>query len=240
MGGDLAPLIAPEERLAPLIAVVGSDGSGKSTLSADLLAHVQKTRAAESGYLGLGSGEQGRRIGRWPIVGPPLHRFLDGIADKLREPDEPIPGRLAARYALNKSKKRRAKFEQLLERRRAGVTIVTDRYPQIEVPGLHDGPILAGRATRTRLAAMQAEERALYAEMAAYVPTLVIRLHVDVDTVMARKPDHDRALITRKVETVPLLAFHGAPIVDIDATIPYEEELALAIAAVDRALAATS
>ena len=85
---------------------------------------------------------------------------------------------------------------------------------------------------------MQAEERALYAEMAAYVPTLVIRLHVDIDTVMARKPDHDRALITRKVETVPLLAFNNAPIVDIDATIPYEDELALAVAAVDKALAA--
>lgn len=233
--------LAPQsgrEKLAPLIAVVGSDGSGKSTLSADLLAHIQQGRMAESGYLGLGSGEQGRRIGRWPIVGPPLHRFLDGIADRLREPDEPIPGMIAARYALNKSKKRRAKFEALLDRRRAGVTIVTDRYPQLEVPGLHDGPILAGRATSRRLAAMQAQERGLYAEMAAHVPTLILRLHVDVDTVMARKPDHDRALITRKVETVPLLQFNGAPIVDIDATIPYEEELALAIAAVDQALAA--
>lgn len=223
--------------LAPLIAVVGSDGSGKSTLSADLLAHIQKTRAAESGYLGLGSGEQGRRIGRWPIIGPPLHRFLDGIADRLREPGEPIPGTLAARYALNKSKKRRAKFDALLDQRRAGKVIVTDRYPQLEVPGLHDGPILAGRATTPRLAAMQAEERALYAEMAAYKPTLVVRLHVDVDTVMLRKPDHDRALITRKVETVPNLAFNGAPIVDIDATIAYEEELAIAVAAVDAALA---
>lgn len=225
------------EQLAPLIAVVGSDGSGKSTLSADLLAHIQQTRAAESGYLGLGSGEQGRRIGRWPLIGPPLHRFLDGIADRLREPGEPIPGVLAARYALNKSRKRRAKFDQLLTQRRAGKVIVTDRYPQIEVPGLHDGPILAGRATIPRLAAMQAEERALYAEMAAYKPTLVIRLHVDVDTVMARKPDHDRALISRKVETVPLLTFNGAPIVDIDATMPYEEELAIAAAAVDAALA---
>ncbi|XVJ64496.1 MAG: hypothetical protein HEQ22_12745 [Sphingopyxis sp.] len=230
-------MIAPEGPLAPLIAVVGSDGSGKSTLSADLLAHVQQTRRAESGYLGLGSGEQGRRIGRWPIVGPPLHRFLDGIADRLREPGEPIPGMLAARYALNKSRKRRAKFDALVARRGAGITIVTDRYPQLEVPGLHDGPILAGRATTPRLAAMQAQERALYAEMAAYVPTLVIRLHVDVDTVMARKPDHDRALIMRKVATVPLLTFNGAPIVDIDATIPYEDELALAVAAVDRALA---
>ncbi len=225
------------EQLAPLIAVVGSDGSGKSTLSADLLAHIQQTRAAESGYLGLGSGEQGRRIGRWPVIGPPLHRFLDGIADKLREPTAPIPGWLAAGYALNKSKKRRARFNALLAQRRAGKVIVTDRYPQLEVPGLHDGPILAGIATSKRLAAMQAEERALYAEMAAYRPTLVIRLHVDVDTVMLRKPDHDRALITRKVETVPLLAMGGAPIVDIDATIPYAEELALATAAVDKALA---
>lgn len=227
MGGDLAPLIA----------VVGSDGSGKSTLSADLLAHIQQSRAAESGYLGLGSGEQGRRIGRWPVIGPPLHCFLDGIADRLREPSEPIPGYLAARYALNKSRKRRAKFDALLAQRRAGKVIVTDRYPQVEVPGLHDGPILAGIATSPRLAAMQAAERALYAEMAAYRPTLVIRLHVDVDTVMARKPDHDRGLITRKVETVPLLAFNGAPIVDIDATMPYADELALATAAVDKALA---
>ena len=54
--------------LAPLIAVVGSDGSGKSTLSADLLAHVQRTRNAESGYLGLAClpdvREQVRRQGR--------------------------------------------------------------------------------------------------------------------------------------------------------------------------------
>ena len=60
---------------------------------------------------------------------------------------------------------------------------------------------------------------------------------VQTDPSMARKPDHDRALITRKVETVPLLTFNGAPIVDIDATIPYDEELALAAAAVDEALA---
>lgn len=224
------------EQLAPLIAVVGCDGSGKSTLSADLLAHVRTTRAAETGYLGLGSGEQGRRIGRWPLIGPMLQRWLESIADRLRDPAAPIPGYLAARYALRKSKKRRARFDALVEQRRRGAVIVTDRYPQIDVPGLHDGPIMAGIATSTRLAAMQCEERALYAEMAAYLPTLVIRLHVDVDTVMARKPDHDRALIEQKVASVPRLSFGGAPMVDLDATMDYAEELALAKAAVDKAL----
>jgi hypothetical protein len=72
--------------------------------------------------------------------------------------------------------------------------------------------------------------------MAAYRPTLVIRLHIDTETVMARKPDHDRALIERKVETVPRLAFNGAPMIDLDATMDYAQELALAKAAVDRAL----
>ncbi len=226
------------ERLAPLIAVVGSDGSGKSTLSQDILQHIGQSRQVEHGYLGLGSGEQGRAIGRWPVIGPALHRWLDGIADTLRDPDAPIPGLFPALYALRKSRKRRARFEQLLQRRRAGVTIVTDRYPQTEVPGLHDGPIMAGRATTPRLASLQTEERALYAEMAAYVPTLVIRLNIDTETVMARKPDHVRELIARKVETVPLLGFNGAPMIDLDATLPYEEELRLALEAVDAALVA--
>lgn len=226
-----------EERLAPLIAIVGCDGSGKSTLAADLLAHIGQTRLAMSGYLGLGSGEQGRAIGRWPLIGPALHRWLDSIADRLRDPAQPIPGMLAARYALAKSRKRRARFDALLTRRRSGVTIVTDRYPQIDVAGLHDGPILAGRATTDGQRAIQAQELALYREMAAYLPTLVIRLNVDVDTAFARKGDHARSLLSAKIAALPRLAFGGAPIVDLDATMDYPQELALAKAAVDRALA---
>jgi hypothetical protein len=229
--------LPPEEPVAPLIAVVGSDGSGKSTLAADILAHIRKSRPAEMGYLGLGSGEQGRAIGRWPVIGAPLQRYLEGVADTLRDPQATIPGIVAARYAMRRSRKRRARFDALLERRREGVTIVTDRYPQLEVPGLHDGPILAGKAGSAGVGELQQRERALYAGMAIWTPTLVIRLNVDVDTVMARKPDHARALIERKVETVPLLRFNGATIVDLDATMPYDDELSLALAAVDRALA---
>lgn len=226
-----------EERLAPLIAVVGCDGSGKSTLAADLLCHISQSRLAMSGYLGLGSGEQGRAIGRWPLFGPVLHRWLDGIADRLRDPTQPIPGMMAARYALRKSRKRRARFDALLARRRSGVTIVTDRYPQINVAGLHDGPILAGRATTAGQLAIQAQELALYREMIAFIPTLVIRLNVDVDTAFARKPDHERNLLEAKIAAIPRLNFGGAPIVDLDATMDYADELALAKAAVDRALA---
>ncbi|TNE35006.1 MAG: hypothetical protein EP350_00705 [Alphaproteobacteria bacterium] len=227
----------PDERLAPLIAVIGSDGSGKSTLSQDILEHIRKSRPAEHGYLGLGSGEQGRAIGRWPLIGPVLQDWLESIAATLRDPEAAVPGLIPALYAMRKSRKRRARFESLLESRRAGVTIVTDRYPQVEVAGLHDGPIISGRASSARIAKIQAQERALYAEMAAFLPTLVIRLHIDTDTVMARKPDHDRALIEQKVQSVDRLTFNGAPMIELDATMPYDEELKLALAAVDAALA---
>ncbi len=228
---------AGDVRLAPLIAVVGSDGSGKSTLAADILAHVRRSRPAQSGYLGLGSGEQGRAIGRWPIIGRAVQGWLEGIADRLRDPSGEIPGVLAARYALRRSRKRRKQFDTLLAMRQRGIVVVTDRYPQIEVPGLHDGPIMAGAAPTEAIARLKRRERALYEDMAGWRPTLVIRLSVDVDTVMARKPDHPRPLIERKVATVPALMFSGAPIVDLDATMPYDQELALAIAAVDQALA---
>jgi hypothetical protein len=64
--------------------------------------------------------------------------------------------------------------------------------------------------------------------MASFVPDLVIRLNVDVETALARKPDHGADLLEAKVAVTPLLKFNGARIVDLDATMPYAEELALA------------
>lgn len=229
--------MAESENLAPLIAVVGADGSGKSRLSADLIEHINRRRRAEAGYLGEGSSVTGRKIGRWPLIGPMLKKAFERVADQLRDPAAPIPGIIAAKYALHRSNRRHRRFQDLVEKRRRGVVIVTDRYPQVECPGLHDGPILAGVATRKTLARIQAEERAIYEEMAAYVPTLVIRLRIDIDTAMKRKPDHDRNLVAMKIASLPAITFNNAPMLDLDATMDYGEELARAEAAVNAVLA---
>ena len=59
-------------QLAPLIAVVGCDGSGKSTMAAELIAWLGQFRPVGTVYLGLGSGNIGNRIKAWPLIGPPL------------------------------------------------------------------------------------------------------------------------------------------------------------------------
>ena len=224
--------------LAPLIAVVGCDGSGKSTLAADLLAHVRRSQPADTVYLGLGSGAMGNRIKAFPLIGPTVERFLSKRASRARDPRGTIPGWPTALVLYRLSLRRKAQFERLLSLRRRGVTVVTDRYPQIDVPGFYDGPGLsAARPDGWLTSRLAIKERAIYDWMASFVPTLVIRLNIDVDTAMARKPDHARALIERKVTATPKLRLNGAPILDLDATMPYAEELTLARAAVDQALA---
>ncbi len=227
--------------LAPLIALVGADGSGKSTLAPDLVAHVAQTRPAQQAYLGLGSGPLGERIKAWPLIGPPLERFLSERARRARDPNGSIPDVLTAIVLYRYSLKRKKRWDRMLALRQAGITVITDRYPQIEVAGFYDGPGLsAARSTGIIVPWLARREHRLYETMAAYVPTLVIRLIIDTDTAMARKPDHERALVARKVAATPLLTFNGAAIAEVDATMAYADVLSAAKAAIDQALSTPS
>ena len=61
---------APQPNYIPgLIAVVGCDGTGKSTLTTDLVKSLQQHWQTERRYLGLLSGEDGDTIKRLPLVG---------------------------------------------------------------------------------------------------------------------------------------------------------------------------
>ncbi|MEQ1725499.1 MAG: hypothetical protein ABL882_06195 [Sphingopyxis sp.] len=228
----------PAPTLAPLIALVGADGSGKSTLLPDVLAHVARTRAVQAGYLGLGSGPLGTRIKAWPLIGPPLERMLSERARRARDPHGTFPDALTALVLYRYSLKRKRRWDQMMALRRTGTTVITDRYPQAEVAGFYDGPGLsAARSSGVIIPWLAQRERRLYQHMASFVPTLVIRLAIDIETARLRKPDHERGLLERKIAATPILSFGGAPIAEIDARRPYAEVLAAAISAVDRALA---
>jgi thymidylate kinase len=212
------------EALAPLIAIVGCDGSGKSTLSTDMRNVLGEHRDAEVCYLGLGSGELGNRISRWPLIGPTIERALTRKAKQTRSKDKTIPGLFTALVVFGFSLLRLRRFRHVLALRRRGVTVITDRYPQTEVVGFYDGPGLsAARAGSPLVAWLAARERRMYEWMASYRPDIVLRLNVDAETAFRRKPDHKPALLAEKVRVTPLLRFHGAPIVDLDATAAYDQ-----------------
>ncbi len=204
--------------LAPLVAIVGCDGAGKSTLSADLLTTLRDDRSVELCYLGLGSGELGNRIKEWPLIGPLIERTLAQKAGQARDKSRTIPGLPTALVIFAFSLLRLRRFRRMLALRRQGVTVLADRYPQTEVAGFYDGPGLSAAHAGSRPVAWLARrERRMYEQMAGFRPDLVLRLNIDADTALARKPDHKPDLLREKVRVTPLLHFHGARIVDLDA-----------------------
>ena len=215
--------------LAPLISVVGSDGAGKTTLSSEVLDFVRRYGPAETAHLGLKSGDIGRAIKEFPWGGEFAERYLSRKAKQARSKKETIPGFFTALVIYILSLARLQRFKRMLNRRRDGVIIVTDRYPQVEVPGFYDGPGLSAARAEGRLVRWLANrERKKYEWMAAYRPDLVIRLNVDLNTAFSRKPDHELDMLKQKIEATPKLSFGGAFIHDIDSNLPLDAVVASA------------
>jgi thymidylate kinase len=214
---------------APLISVVGTDGAGKTTVSEAVLDFVRHYGPAESAYLGLKSGNLGRSIATIPLIGPIVERIASRKAKQARTKSAKIPGTPTALVIYIFSLFRMQRFKKMLSRRKDGVIIVTDRYPQVEVPGFYDGPGLsAAKAEGLLVSWLARRERKKYEWMASHRPDLVIRLNVDLDTAFARKPDHELEMLREKINVTPHLRFGGAPIYDIDSNLPLDKVLASA------------
>jgi thymidylate kinase len=223
-------------QLAPLIAVVGCDGSGKSTVSAALVDWLRGYRPTDTAHLGLKSGDLGRAIARLPGVGQLLDRKITGRANRARDTGDTIPDALTATAIYLFSLRRVRSFRRMLALRRKGITVITDRYPQVTVPGFFDGPGLSAAKAEGRYVRMLARrERALYDWMASFRPDLVIRLNVDLATAFARKPDHRYESLRTKIEAAPHLSF-GAPVIELSSLDPLDEVIAAAKGAIRETL----
>ena len=219
------------KRLPRVIAVTGCDGAGKSTLSEDLLAQLRAEQPIEWLYLGQSSGNIAEWIRGLPLIGPPVGRYLVGKADKADDKKNNTPDTATTLVIYILSHWRAHKFRRMLRLSRRGVVVITDRYPQAEVPGFHfDGPGLGAVNSESWLGRkLAAREKRLYQWMASQVPALVIRLNIDADTAHERKPDHKLDILRDKVAIIPGLHFNGARILDLDGRDPYEQVLKTAL-----------
>lgn len=221
--------------LSGVVAVIGSDGSGKSTLTADLLLELSRVAPTQLRYLGQDSGNILRWIVGVPLMGPAIGRYLVRRSERAHaKDDEPSsPDGVTALVVHLLSRWRRHKFRKMLALADQNVIVLTDRYPQAEVPGFHfDGPGLdADEHDKGLVGWLAKREQRLYEYMASHVPALVIRLNIDAETAHVRKPDHKLKMLRDKTRVIPTLTFNGATIVDLDATAPYDQVLSAALAA---------
>jgi hypothetical protein len=200
-----------------------------------LLAWLRETGPAELCHLGKQSGNLGRAIGRLPFVGGRMERTIE---DKVKQAESARgPGPIEALTIYAFSIRRLRRFRRMLKLREQGVTVLTDRFPQIALPAGLDGPGFGRVKTDRGLArTLAAKEWRQFDWMTSHRPDLVVRLNVDVPTAVARKPDHSPARLAAKIADISQLSFRGAPIVDIDANQPVAEVIAQAKAAIAKTL----
>ncbi|HMI18792.1 MAG TPA: hypothetical protein VK533_04540 [Sphingomonas sp.] len=228
--------------LAGVVAVVGCDGSGKTTLAADLVAALRDHGAVERRYMGLISGEMGDKIKLLPFIGVRLERHLAAKARRAQDMQKKLPGTFTAIVMYLLSVWRVAKVRRLIRLSKSGMVVIAERYPQSEIPGFHfDGPgLTTDRTSNWLVRKLALREQKLYDWMAEQRPALVIRLNVDADTAFARKPDHPLAELREKTETMPRIKYHGAAVHEIDSRLPYPQMLEAALQAATAVVAASN
>jgi thymidylate kinase len=221
----------PWSRRAPgggcMVALMGVDGSGKSTSVATMRAWLGAKVDVVPIYFGTGDGRPSLLLRPFKLTMPVVRRVLKSkprVASHGKA-SGPAPGLLyslllmvwAAAVAVDKRKK-------LFAARRGanrGLIVLTDRYPQSQIIGFNDGPLLS-RLTRVPHW-LRRFEGASYHLARRLPPDLVIKLVVTPETAARREPDMDPAVIRQRIADLQRLELPGARVVCVDAERPLAE-----------------
>jgi hypothetical protein len=105
-----------------------------------------------------------------------------------------------------------------------GLVILTDRYPQNEIRGFNEGPMMP-RLTRVPLW-LRRFEAAAYSLAQRLPPDLVIKLIVTPETAARREPGMDSNVIRARIDAIPQLRFSAARVVSVNAEQPLADVIA--------------
>ncbi len=236
-------ITGPVRRTRPgggvMVAFLGSDGAGKSTLTRALAALLAPKLDVVQVYFGSGDGPGS--LLRWPLrvarqLSGRLARFGRGRADTAAGSAGSTAGRPRAGplrslglvlWALALAVEKRRKLRAAWHARNRGVLVLADRYPQTQLPGFNDGPLLGhwGDHRRGALRALARFEAHPYAWAARHPPDLVVKLSVTAATATQRKPETGAAEVRRRIAAIDTIAFPGAAVVALDANRPLAEVL---------------
>lgn len=223
-----------------IVAVIGVDGAGKSTLVRGLCEWLGAEVDVLPLYFGTGDGRPS-----WFLA--PL-KFLVPLASRLvvlkpagsshgTVTDSP-PGRaygiLLAIWATILAAEKRVKLRAARRAAVRGMVVITDRFPQDEIPGFNDGPLLPRLGYAPQW--LRAFEASCYALAREVRPDLVIKLVASPELIAAREATMDPGVVQSRTAAVGRLTFGGAAITTISASQPVARVLSAAGIAIWRSL----
>ena len=204
-----------------IIAIMGQDGAGKSTVVKDIRKWLSWKLEVSQFYLGSGDHYQ-----PWEKrLAEKLHRSNNPIAKLIRKW---LPfsyfSRLGEHVYKTIVKANKYAFK--------GGIVLFDRYPQVKYVGINDGPKIRQTIMKKATGALRfiadyyaRREEKYIRKAVAYSPDVVIKLMLPPEESIRRKPHENYELVKQKHEIIKSLEFDGAFIYTVDATQPYGKEL---------------
>lgn len=224
-----------------MVAVLGSDGSGKSTVTRFVTTLMAKK--LDVLYMYFGSGDGPSSVLRWPLK--VAYAMVDGKRKPASSPGDRPPGKRRRRGVLWRSasavwavvlaREKRSKLRTAWRARNRGMLVLADRFPQTQMIGFNDGPLLSHGldhrfAPFRRVARWELES---YRLSEVYAPDLVIKLSVDQAMALERKPESGAFDVERKIAAIAGLTFpERTRVVTVDAN----QDLAVVLREVMRAI----
>lgn len=217
----------PFRRVSPaggcVVAFLGCDGAGKST-TLDYLYHEYKKKL-DVKTIYLGSGDGSSSLLRKPMKMVARRVGGKGLGHQVeKEYQEKKKVSLKSRlysiakilWAVTLAKEKKGKLREMTKARNLGMLVLTDRYPQIVMPGYSDGPLLTkylknGKGLFYRIAKW---EYGIYESSTINAPDLTVKLMVPTETAIQRKPEMTAEEIDNKKAAVMAINVSRSVVVD--------------------------
>lgn len=221
------------------VAVVGIDGSGKSTHLSALHDWLSWKMDVHSVYFGSGDGSSS--LLRYPLkklnelrtrsadpdsthsqsgseVQETSGKHSDDDNQKADSSDGGGVGFSKAIWAILLAREKRKKRRKATRARNRGMVVLMDRYPQNQFEDINDGPLLdPWTDSNSGLLRRIAEwERDIYADLHDRSPDLVIKLGTDPEIAKDRKPETPMSNLKRKAEVIDSLEYENSRVVTVD------------------------
>ncbi len=193
----------PFRRISPsggsVIAFLGCDGAGKSTTLAYVKKEFKKKLDVKAEYFGSGDGSSSllripMKLVAKKIGGKGIGHSVDKELDLNQMQKISIKSQIYSLakvvWALTLAREKEHKLKKITKARNEGILVLLDRYPQVEVVGYGDGPLLNRYINDKSIYGMIARyERKVYEHAYTNVPDLFIKLMVPTDVAIRRKPE---------------------------------------------------
>jgi thymidylate kinase len=197
-----------------IIAFLGVDGAGKSTLIKEMDKWLSWKLDVQRIYFGSGNGPSSFLRLPLKLIARLRVRLRGNVVDKGEK--EYTEKRKSALYriarvlwALSLALEKRKKFKRMWQARTRGLIVLCDRYPQTQYAGFNDGPLLRDWcSSNNRLMKWLSDwEYEIYSLSSELTPDVLIKLMIPLEVAVERKKDIPLFRLRQKIELVNELEF---------------------------------